>query len=371
MTRCLRPLAVLLCVGLLAATACGGCEEEPAGPAPVHNADNANNVNNANNANNANNVNNATPVEVEVVEVPLPGVYGAALREYSGMAWHGDTLVLLPQYPSALGNQLVTLGRAQILAYLDGAPADTLVPAPIPFDDGGLPGSLPGFQGFEALAFVGDTAYLTIETSGTFGMRCHVVRAQVHAEGGLALVLEPQTLTEIPLPVQLDNMCHEAVLALPDRVVTFFEANGANVNPNPVVQTFDAQLAPLASLPLARLEYRLTDVTPVDAEGRFWAINYFYPGEADLLDPAPDPLVPLYGEGPTHAASAVVERLVELVWSPDGVTLADRPPLQLRLMERESRNWEGLVRLDDRGLLLVTDRFPTTILAFAPFPAAR
>lgn len=357
MTQRLRPLAVLLCVGLLAATACGGCEEEPVDPTPV------------NNASNVNNANHATPIEVEVVEVPLPGVYGAALREYSGMAWHGDRLILLPQYPSALGNRLVGLERSQLLAYLDGAPADTLVPVPIPFDDGGLPGSLPGFQGFEALAIAGDTAFFTIETSGAFGMRCHVARGQVRTEGGLAIALEPQSLSEVPLAVQLDNMCHEAVLALPDRVVTFFEANGANVNPDPVVQTFDLQLAPLAALPMARLEYRVTDVTPADAGGRFWAINYFYPGEAELLNPAPDPLVAQYGEGPTHAASLVVERLVELVWSPAGVTLADRPPLQLRLMERESRNWEGLARLDDRGFLLVTDRFPTTILAFVPHPA--
>jgi hypothetical protein len=34
------------------------------------------------------------------------------------------------------------------------------------------------------------------------------------------------------------------------------------------------------------------------------------------------------------------------------------------------RNWEGLVRLDDRGFLLVTDLFPGTILGFVPAPQA-
>jgi len=158
--------------------------------------------------------------------------------------------------------------------------------------------------------------------------------------------------------------------------VTFYEANGRNVNSDPLVQTFDLLLTPQSALPMVPLEYRVTDVTTVDAGGRFWALNYFYPGEADLLDPAPDPLAAQFGEGTTHADSEVVERLVELVWSPTGVAFSGAAPIQLRLMdraspgtERPSRNWEGLVRLDDRGFLIVTDKFPTSILAFVPVPA--
>jgi hypothetical protein len=32
------------------------------------------------------------------------------------------------------------------------------------------------------------------------------------------------------------------------------------------------------------------------------------------------------------------------------------------------RNWEGIVRLDERGFLLMTDEDPDTILAFVPRP---
>jgi hypothetical protein len=32
----------------------------------------------------------------------------------------------------------------------------------------------------------------------------------------------------------------------------------------------------------------------------------------------------------------------------------------------DTRNWEGLVRLDDYGFLLATDKYPRTILAFVP-----
>jgi hypothetical protein len=67
-----------------------------------------------------------------------------------------------------------------------------------------------------------------------------------------------------------------------------------------------------------------------------------------------------------------VERLVEFQLSHAGIVLVDRPPIQLELPDNLlgmiGRNWEGLVRLDERGFLLATDTFPGTILAFVPTP---
>jgi len=351
-------------IGLLLLTACGGCEEPGKKPLPDANPDIAANVNNINNANNAN---HGTPTEIAIVELPLSGDAAGALAEYSALAWFGDTLILVPQYPSRFDHRLVALEKSQILAYLDGAPASALAWRTVPFDDGGLRSLVSGFEGFEALGFSGSSVYMTVETGTSAGAGCFVVRGSVSTEPQLSITLDPQSLRAIALPVQLENMCHEALLVLEDRVVTFYEANGVHVNPDPGVQVFDPQLAPLAVQPMAQLEYRLTDVTPVDAAGRFWAVNYFYTGEADLLDPAPDPLAAMFGEGPTHAASEAVERLVELVWTPAGVTHSGAAPIPLRL-EADARNWEGLARLDDRGFLIVTDKFPTSILAFVPFP---
>ena len=90
------------------------------------------------------------------------------------------------------------------------------------------------------------------------------------------------------------------------------------------------------------------------------------------MQPGADVLAAQYGEGITHSRNAAVERLVELAITADGITLTDRPPLQLQLLgDLSPRNWEGLVRfqIDEfDGFLLVTDRFPTTILAFAALP---
>ena len=80
------------------------------------------------------------------------------------------------------------------------------------------------------------------------------------------------------------------------------------------------------------------------------------------------PVFALYGIGPTHAENNVVERLIELEYTGTELVLSEAPPIQLQLLgDDEGRNWEGIVRLDDRGFLLVTDKFPETILAFVPF----
>jgi hypothetical protein len=65
----------------------------------------------------------------------------------------------------------------------------------------------------------------------------------------------------------------------------------------------------------------------------------------------------------------MVERLVELQFDAStGVSLTGLPPIQLQLEPMETRNWEGLVLLDDRGFLIATDKYPGTLLAFVPYP---
>jgi hypothetical protein len=118
---------------------------------------------------------------------------------------------------------------------------------------------------------------------------------------------------------------------------------------------------------MPHIEYRITDATALDSANRFWAINYFFPLEFDQI-PDTDPLVERYGAGATHLQYQTVERLVEFQYDTTGIRLVDRPPIQLVLSSETGRNWEGLVRLDDRGFLLMTDRFPGTILGFVAAP---
>lgn len=308
-----------------------------------------------------------SPAEVPIVEIPLSGPVAAANAEVSGLAWYGDELILLPQYPARLGQggdgALYALHRDEILAYLDGQQAGPLAPRPIRFVAPGLSAQIAGFEGYEALAFSGDRAFLTIEASPATGMRGYLVAGRI-APDLSELVLDPATLTEIAPLLTVANKSDEALLLAGDRLVALYEVNGAGVNPSPAAHIFDLSPAPAGTIPFPSIEYRITDATALDSAGHFWAINYFFPGDTELL-PETDPLAERYGQGATHAQHEPVERLVEFQYDSAGIHLLDRPPIQLELLpDDEARNWEGLARLGDRGFLLATDKFPETILAF-------
>jgi hypothetical protein len=181
-------------------------------------------------------------------------------------------------------------------------------------------------------------------------------------EGDCArLVLDPDTYVAIETQADLSNMSDETIILYQDKVYTIYEANGTNVNPQPTAHVFDLSLKPLGEISLPNIEYRLTDATVVDEEGRFWAINYYFPGDTKLK-PAEDQIALAYGMGTTHQYADAVERLVAFEFSEEGIQLAGLPPMYLAL-EGDTKNWEGIVRFGE-GFLLVTDEYPTTILAF-------
>jgi hypothetical protein len=105
----------------------------------------------------------------------------------------------------------------------------------------------------------------------------------------------------------------------------------------------------------------------MDDQNHFWAINYYWPGDAKRLKPAPDPIVMTNKEGKSHQNSDAVERLIEFEFNEDKIQLSGREPIQIELDEKASRNWEGIVRLDDKGFLVATDKYPEMILGFIPF----
>ncbi len=62
-----------------------------------------------------------------------------------------------------------------------------------------------------------------------------------------------------------------------------------------------------------------------------------------------------------------MERLIEFEFNENKIQLSGREPIQIELDEKASRNWEGIVRLNDRGFLVATDKYPEMILGFIPF----
>lgn len=305
------------------------------------------------------------PRETAVIPIPLAGPAVQRNAEFSAMAWYGDTLILLPQYPSFTGDgqsAAYALPKALILAYLDGQAPGPLTPVPISFDYSGVAEALPGFEGFESLAFDGDWAYATTEVTANGQTAAWLLRGSVDADASLVR-LDPASLTYIPPQTGLPNFSDEALLVTPDGgLLSLYEANGAAWNPYPAAHRFTADLQSVDTIPAPATEYRTTDATALDGNGRFWVINMYFPGEAFLAAPE-DPIAAQYGKGRTHAAQEQVERLLEYVYDGTQVVRTETPPIQLALTLL-ARNWEGIARLDERGFLLVTDQFPETVLGF-------
>ncbi len=323
------------------------------------------------------------PVEQHVRPIVLAGPVAHRAAEISGLAWYGDTLVLLPQYPArfAVGvdtvdlqsrggdrGALFALTRAEIEAYLDAPAPAPLHPRAIPFLAPGVPGQIMGFEGYEAITFQGDRVFMAIEFEHEADIQGYLIAGTV-APGLHSVQLDVATLQPLPAQTRIGNLSYETLLLVPDGVVALQEANGIMVNPHPEAYVFDPTLTMRDSLDVPNLEYRLTDATGLDTEGRFWALNYFYPGDSALLLPSLDSLALEYGVGATHRRFHTVERLVELEYTADGIVRTEHAPIQLELLgDDRPRNWEGLARLGTRGFLVATDKFPETILAFVPAP---
>ena len=324
-----------------------------------------------------------TPTQSTVIETPLPSATSEIAREaevtridlseplddpraeLSGLTWAEDWLILLPQYPSRFEDHIYRIPKDEILDFLKDSSKRSIIPQEVSFISAGVEKKVTGYEGFESITTNGQDAWLTIESNAK-NMTGYLVHG-LWNEDYSKLTLSADSLTEIPSQENISNSSYESVLVFGKRIVTLYEANGKNVNDQPRAQLFDQSNNFIQSLNFPNIEYRVTDATQPDQNGLFWVINYFYPFDKGKLNPAEDEISAEYGQGKTHAQSETVERLVAMQFSEQGIVLADLPPIQLELSaENESRNWEGLVKLDDTGFLLVTDLFPETLLVFVP-----
>jgi hypothetical protein len=308
------------------------------------------------------------PHEYKVEAIPLLGKLANEWAEVSGLAWYREHLIILPQYPDRFSSEadgrIFSISKERIQAFLDGNSKAPILPHEIPFVAVGVEEGIKGFEGYEAIAFKGNRVFMSIESKPGEQMMGYLISGEI-APDLSAIRLNPGSLREMPPRAHLENMSEEALLVVKDRVVSLHEANGANVNSNPSAYIFDLSLRTLGTIAFPRIEYRITDATSPDSEGRFWVINFLYSGDRAKLKPAPDAWAAIYGLGPSHSRSATVERLVELRYTGTQISANHSAPIQLELLgDGRARNWEGVVRLDQKGFLLMTDRYPETILGF-------
>jgi len=305
---------------------------------------------------------------IQVTQIPLAGPIDSREAEISGMAWYGDQLLLLPQYPYHFplnsAGSVFALQKTDVLDYIQGKTSRPLRPAQIPFVAPSLDRSIKGFEGFEAIAIDGDRVYLTIEASPG-GMMGYLISGQI-APGLSQIRLDTSHLTPIPPQTALPNFSDEALLVFGSRLVTIYEISGAPFNPNPIAHLFDLSLQLQDTLAFPNVPYRISDATPPDEFGRFWTINFTTLG-AEMTPPASDTLTKLFQE--VLSQFKPVNRLVELQFSEMGIVPSDNPPIQFEVNHGlQDYNWEGIARLDGYGFLVATDYDPGTILGFVPYP---
>lgn len=304
--------------------------------------------------------------EVPLVPIPLTGGPERPEAEISGLAWHEDELVLLPQYPRRFGEgdgAVFVAARSDIEAVIDGRSREPVPVRRVPLEAAGLEEALPGFDGYEAIAIDGEDVYVTVEArpepDHTVGylLRGHVTPGRLER-----ITLDVSHRARLAAQTDLANTAYEAITVRGDQVLALYEANG-DVNSSPRVLVFDRALTLLDELPLTSLEYRVTDASEVDAEGRFWVSNYHWPGSP--WQPGACRLTEVYGRGPSHARCNTVERLVELEIVDSRVAPTSRAPILFELVgDAHARNWEGLVRMPGGGFLVMTDEHPASILAY-------
>lgn len=302
--------------------------------------------------------------EVLPIEIPLKGEAAERNLEMSGLAWYGNNLILMPQYVDKEAPGFYFLKKDQINNWLESDRVDALIPEKIDLISPKFDDAIAGFQGFEAVCFSGNNAYLVMESKHDDVMHSFLVSGKMDFKQK-RLTINSEKLETIKLPVNIKNMGYESILKYKYRLMILFEANGANVNADPNAELYTTSLKHKSSVSFPNVEYRITDVTDVDSHGRFWALNYFWPGEKEKLLPAEDGILNGFEEGTTHAQYDHVERLVEFKINSKEIVRTNTAPIQL-VLEEKPRNWEGLARLGKKGFLMIVDEHPRTILAFVP-----
>jgi len=281
----------------------------------------------------------APPSPIAPVFLALDGPVSLGAAEVSGLTWWGDDLLLLPQYGDLEGCDgpcAFELSRDELRAAI-ADPKNVLHPRPRAITLS-QPLDMEGFEGFEAICLSKGQAFVLAETETETLTLGHLLR------GTADLDLDCSQLEKLEPPIQMKNLSYEAMVASADGVLAIPELNDLD---HAQATLIDGQ-GGLQPVPFPRLRYRVTDATNTDEYGFFWVSNVHWPGD---------------GLGSTTTG---VERLLRLRWTGHEVTGPDQI-VDLALPEEGIRNWEGVARFE-RGLLMVTDEHPGTLLAWVPLP---
>lgn len=309
--------------------------------------------------------------EYEIQEITLAGEVSQAEAEISGLAWFGDYLILLPQYPFKYGEnttgEIYKIHKSLILDFIEGKNVNAIEPEKIEIYGEGLTKFNKSGSGYESIMFLGEEVYLTIEFEDNNKMTGYIIKGTINKDAD-KIFLDSSTLVKINPQADIHNLSDETIFSFNNQIYTFYEANGINVNPKPIAHKFDENLKSIKIVNFVNVEYRITDATVPENDGKFWAINYMYSGDWQDLKPAEDEEIIKFGIGKSQRNSPNIERLLEFQISDSLIYRTETPPIQIKLSASgKGRNWEGITKLKNYGFLIITDYFPGTVLAYIKY----
>ena len=191
----------------------------------------------------------------------------------------------------------------------------------------------------------------------------YIVKGEID-EVNRIITFPENNIVKIKPPNYIPNACFESLTLKNDTLVVFYEANGKNVNKNPVALLYDLDLNLLKHIPIPSLEYRITDASVI-SNNCFYILNNFWSGDEKFYKPAADIFFKKFGLPKNMKDTKDVKRILKLRFTKDKIITTNEIPTYIELAPAEqSYNWEGLVTYDKRGFIIATDKYPTTILAY-------
>ena len=289
-----------------------------------------------------------------IQEIELEGIIANPKQEISGMDWYNDNLFLLPEN---LGGYLFMVKKNEIHKQLS-LKKRSIKPIKAIFNTPDYSKSIPGFDGFEAIAFYENSVYVTIEADENGEMVGYIAWGNIDPISYEITILE-KNIQKISTPIQIDNLSYESIIRHENNLLLLYEANGSNLRKDPYQLLISLNDFSSKKIKGPNIEYRITDATKV-RKNKFWAINYYWPGDKKNLRPSLDKL----SKNKKTNSDQTIERLVEFKIKRNSISLTRKKPINLILEEGNSRNWEAIVRFGESGFLIATDKYPRMILAY-------
>ena len=295
------------------------------------------------------------PKTIKVEEILLSGDITNPNNEISGMDWYQEFLYMIPEN---LNNFIYAIPRLEIDNYFFSTSPDPIIPKKVKFDIPNYKNIISGFDGFEAIAFYKNNVFLSIEANSNNNMKGFIAWGTIDTLAQVIFVPK-SNLIQVETPIQIHNMSYESIINNGDDLILLYEANGVNLQKSPEHKIFSITDFSTSTINSINIEYRITDATKIDSDGRFWCINYLWPGEKVKLKPYEEFYL---SDIEKNNNFKQIERLIELEYKDGKIFLSDNQPINFELENDTSRNWEGIVRYGEGSFLIVTDKYPRMIL---------